>query len=413
MSFLLNPNLDRARPYGNSERAVISLAEYERAAGEIRGWPDYHPTPLHSLPALARDLGVGELWLKDESTRFGLASFKALGGAYGVLRVLERELGDDRHALSHTITVGGAYGVLRVLERELGDDRHALSHTITVTSATDGNHGRSVAWGARNHGCQCVIYLPEHVTERRVDEIAAFGARTVRVQGNYDEAVAQADEDARHNGWHVVSDTSYEGYREVPRWVMQGYSVMVDEILGQMPNKQRPTHVFLQGGVGGLAATVCGHLWELDGVERPILAVVEPEEADCLYQSAVAGSPSHASGSLHTIMGGLSCEEISPLAWTILEPGVDAFMTVGDGRVEPLMRRLAEGRDGDPPVVAGESGVAGLAGLEAVASAPSLRSALRMGVDARVLAIVTEGATDPEVYEQIVGRAPEEVGSAS
>ena len=383
MSFLLNPNLDRVRLYGNSERAVISLAEYERAAREIRGWPDYHPTSLHSLPALARDLGVGELWLKDESTRFGLASFKALGGAYGVLRVLERELGEDHHA---------------------------LSHTVTVASATDGNHGRSVAWGARNHGCQCVIYLPEHVSERRVDEIAVFGARTVRVQGTYDEAVVQVDEDARHNGWHVISDTSYEGYREVPRWVMQGYSVMVDEILGQMPSGGRPTHIFLQGGVGGLAATVCGHLWELDGVERPILTVVEPEEADCLYQSAVAGEPSHASGSLHTIMGGLSCGEISPLAWTILKSGVDAFMTVAEERVEPLMRRLAEGCDGDLSVVAGESGVAGLAGLEAVASAPSLRSAVRMGVDARVLAIVTEGATDPEAYERIVGRVPEEVG---
>lgn len=386
MPFLLNPNLDRVRPYGDSERAVISLAEYRRAAREIRGWPDYHPTPLHSLPALARDLGVGRLWLKDESTRFGLASFKALGGAYGVLRVLERELGDDRPA---------------------------LSHTVTVTSATDGNHGRSVAWGARNNGCRCVIYLPEHVTERRVEEIEAFGARTVRVQGTYDEAVAQADEDARRNGWHVVSDTSYEGYREVPRWVMQGYSVMVDEILGQMPGEERPTHIFLQGGVGGLAATVCGHLWELDGGGRPILTVVEPEEADCLYQSAVAGSPSHASGSLHTVMGGLSCGEISPLAWTILRPGVDAFMTVGEARVEPLMRRLAEGRGGDPPVVAGESGVAGLTGLEAVASEPSLRSALRLGPDARVLTIVTEGATDQESYQRIVGRAPEEVGPVS
>ncbi len=384
MSFILNPNLDRERPYGDAEREVISLAEYERAAAEIRGWPDYRPTPLHSLPALARDLGVAELWLKDESDRFGLGSFKALGGAYGVLRVLERELGDDRRA---------------------------ASHTVTVTSATDGNHGRSVAWGARTHGCECVIYVPEHVTDRRVAEIAAFGARTVRVQGTYDDAVAQVDADARSNGWHVVSDTSYEGYQEVPRWVMQGYSVMVDELLGQAPGGERPTHVFLQGGVGGLAATVCGHFWELDGAERPIFAIVEPKEADCLYQSAIAGGPALASGSLHTIMGGLSVGEISPLAWTILEPGVDAFMTAGDERVEPLMRRLAEGRDGDPPVVAGESGVAGLAGLETVASDPSVRSALGLGADARVLVIVTEGATDGESYERIVGRSADEVAS--
>ena len=384
MSFLLNPNVDRVRSYGDAERAVISLAEYERAAAEIRGWPDHGPSPLHSLPALARDLGVRELWLKDESERFNLGSFKALGGAYGVLRVLERELGEDHHT---------------------------LSHTVTVTSATDGNHGRSVAWGAKTHGCECVIYLPEHVTKRRMTEIAAFGARTVRVQGTYDEAVALADEDARRNGWHVVSDTSYEGYRQVPCWVMQGYSVMVDEILEQMPDGDRLTHVFLQGGVGGLAATVCGHLWELDGERRPILTVVEPEEADCLYQSAVAGEPTHASGSLQTVMGGLSCGKISPLAWTILGPGVDAFMTVGEEHVEPLMIRLSEGLDGDSPVVSGESGVAGLAGLEQVASEPSLRSALKLGPHARVLTIVTEGATDPEVYERIVGRAPEEVST--
>ncbi len=385
MSFLLNPGLDRERTYGDAEQAVISLAEYERAANVIRSWPDYRRTPLHSLPALASDLGVGEVWLKDESERFGLGSFKALGGAYGVLRVLERELGQDWQT---------------------------LCHTVTVTSATDGNHGRSVAWGARNHGCACVIYLPEHVTDRRVAEIAAFGARTVRVQGTYDEAVALADSDARRNGWHVVSDTSYEGYQEVPRWVMQGYAVMVDELLGQTPGGVRPTHVFLQGGVGGLAATVCGHLWELDGTARPVLTLVEPEEADCLYQSAVAGKPARASGSLHTIMGGLSVGEISPLAWTVLYPGVDAFMTAGDERIEPLMRRLAEGRDGDAPVVAGESGVAGLAGLERAASEPSLRSALQLGPEARVLVIATEGATDSDSYERIVGKRPEDVTAA-
>ncbi len=385
MPFVLNKNVDRQRPYGESERAVISLAEFEHAAAVIRGWPGYLPTPLHTLPALANELDVGELWLKDESERFGLGSFKALGGAYGVLRVLERELGEEWRI---------------------------RAHTITVATATDGNHGRSVAWGAHTHGCSCVIYLPGHVTDRRVAEIDAFGARTVRVQGTYDEAVALAAADASRNGWHVVSDHSYEGYREVPSWVMQGYTVMVDELRGQMPAGTRLSHVFLQGGVGGLAAAVCGHLWELDGAERPVLTVVEPEEADCLYQSAVAGGPAPASGSLHTIMGGLSCGEISPLAWTILDSGADAFMTAGEELVEPLMRRLAEGRDGDPPVVAGESGVAGLAGLETVSSRPTMRSALELGSQARVLVIITEGATDAESYQRIVGRAAAEVASS-
>jgi diaminopropionate ammonia-lyase len=385
MSLIVNPHLDRDRVYSDAERAVISLAGYERAAAEIRAWPDYQPTPLHSLLGLAGDLGIGQLWVKDESERFGLGSFKALGGAYGVLRVLEQELGADREA---------------------------LSHTVTVTCATDGNHGRSVAWGARTYGSGCVIYLPGHVTDRRVGEIAAFGARTVRVDGTYDQAVAMADADARSNGWFVVSDHSYEGYMDVPRWVMQGYTVMVDEMLGQTPDGARPTHVFLQGGVGGVAAAVCGHLWELDGAARPLLTIVEPEEADCLYQSAAAGTPTHASGSLHTIMGGLSCGEISPLAWTVLDQGADAFMTAEDTRVEPLMRRLAEGRDGDVPVVAGESGVAGLAGLESVSEDPSLRSALRLGADARVLVVITEGATDADSYKRIVGRTARDVASS-
>ena len=385
MPFILNPHLDRERAYSDVERAVISLAAYERAAAEIRAWPDYDPTPLRSLPGLAGGLGVDQIWVKDESERFGLGSFKALGGAYGVLRVLEQEFGANREA---------------------------LSDTVTVTCATDGNHGRSVAWGARTHGCGCVIYLPGHVTDRRVEEIAAFGARTVRVDGTYDEAVATADADARRNGWFVVSDHSYEGYMDVPRWVMQGYTVMVDEMLGQTPERARPTHVFLQGGVGGVAAAVCGHLWELDGGGRPVVTIVEPEEADCLYQSAVAGKPTHASGSLHTIMGGLSCGEISPLAWTVLDQGADAFMTAEDARVQPLMRRLAEGRSGDVPVVAGESGVAGLAGLERVSEDPSLRSALQLGADARVLVVITEGATDADTYERIVGRTARDVASS-
>ena len=162
-----------------------------------------------------------------------------------------------------------------------------------------------------------------------------------------------------------------------------------------------------------MAATVCGHLWELDGAARPIMTIVEPEEADCLLQSAIAGEPSRARGSLHTIMGGLSCGEISPLAWTILDPGVDAFMTAEDERVEPLMRRLAEGRGGDVAVVAGESGVAGLAGLERASGETSLRAALRLGEDARVLVILTEGATDAESYERIVGRPAADVATFS
>ena len=386
MEFSVNQNLERDRIYGEEERSVVSLAEYERAKAEIEQWSGYSPTCLYSLTSIAEELGVAEIWVKDESTRFGLASFKALGGSYAVSRVLERELS---------------------LAEGEGDPR-----SVTVVCATDGNHGRSVAWGAQKCGCRCVIYVPAHVTERRAQEIASFGAEVVRLKGNYDEAVVQVANDADANGWQVVSDTSYEGYQEIPSWVMQGYALMVEEAFSQLPETNWPTHIFIQGGVGGLAASVCGHLWESYGSKRPVITVVEPIEADCLYRSAQSGLPESASGSLETIMGGLSCGEISSLAWKILRPGIDAFMTVDDSRVGPWMRRLAEGRDNESPIVAGESGVTGLIGLEAVSADEMLRKHLKLDHRSQVMIFSTEGATDPETYRDIVGKEYQSVASS-
>jgi diaminopropionate ammonia-lyase len=386
MEFSVNQNLERDRIYGEEERSVVSLAGYERAKAEIEQWSGYSPTCLYSLTSIAEELGVAEIWVKDESTRFGLASFKALGGSYAVSRVLERELS----------LAGGEV-----------DPR-----SVTVVCATDGNHGRSVAWGAQKCGCRCVIYVPAHVTERRAQEIASFGAEVVRLKGNYDEAVVQVANDADANGWQVVSDTSYEGYQEIPSWVMQGYALMVEEAFSQLPETNWPTHIFIQGGVGGLAASVCGHLWESYGSKRPVITVVEPIEADCLYRSAQSGLPESASGSLETIMGGLSCGEISSLAWKILRPGIDAFMTVDDSRVGPWMRRLAEGRDNESPIVAGESGVTGLIGLEAVSADEMLRKHLKLDHRSQVMIFSTEGATDPETYRDIVGKEYQSVASS-
>ena len=284
--------------------------------------------------------------------------------------------------------------------------------SVTVVCATDGNHGRSVAWGAQKFGCNCVIYVPAHVTDRRVKEIAAFGAEVVRLQGNYDEAVLRAASEAKINGWQVVSDTSYEGYQEIPSWVMQGYTLMVEEVFSELPESEWPTHIFVQGGVGGLAAAVCGHLWERYGSTRPVITVVEPIEADCLYRSAESGAPTSASGSLETIMGGLSCGEISSLAWKILCPGIDAFMTVGDARVGSWMRRMAEGRENDFSIVAGESGVTGLIGLEAVSKDMGVREMLQIDDFSRALVFSTEGATDPERYRDIVGKDFQSVPSS-
>ena len=381
MSWTLNPNAASAVPYPNRLKPIIGLEAHRDAYAEISSWPGYQPTPMRAAPILASELGLESVWVKDESGRFGLGSFKALGGAYGVRQVM-KEGG------------GGAAG-------------------LTVTCASDGNHGRSVAWGAEMFGCDAVIYLPGHVTEVRADAIRAFGARVVRVDGEYDEAVARSARDAHENGWTVISDTSYPGYMDIPRVVMVGYTVMVWEalsILGAWRNTmdvssaipQLPSHLFIQGGVGGLAAAVIGHLWERLGENRPVAVIVEPEAADGLLCSARAGRPEPSRGDLHTVMAGLSCREVSPLAWDIVGAGAHAFMTVPDGGIAPLMRAAARGELGEP-FEGGESGVAGLLGLIEVARDEDRRREIGLDDRSRVLVFNTEGATDPELYRRIVG----------
>lgn len=357
-----------ATAYPPGLQAIQSHAALAEARRVIAGWPGYAPTPLHSLDIMAQTEGLAAIRYKDEAGRFALGSFKALGGAYAVWRLLQKQ---------------GPGG-----------------QRITVTCATDGNHGRSVAWGAQNFGCACVIYVHATVSQGRVDAIARYGAEVRRVAGNYDDAVRQAQRDADANGWFVVSDTSYPGYRDVPRDVMQGYGVMAAEAYEQMMPAEYPTHVFVQGGVGGLAAAVLAYLWQRFGAERPRFVVVEPERAACLYESARAGQPVVVSGDLDTVMAGLACGEVSELAWELLDPGADGFMTVPDEAALGLMRRLA-----DWGVVAGESAVAGLAGALAA------RQAGLFGVNAasRLLVFGSEGATDPALYRQIVGRGHEEV----
>jgi diaminopropionate ammonia-lyase len=393
--FYQNARASRAAAYEAEGRAdILSDHAFEIARREIAMWPGYHETPLRELPRLARALKIGRIFYKDEGGRFGLGSFKALGGAYAVLRILQKaiEQKTGRHADA----------------REILSGKHKeITAAITVTCATDGNHGRSVAWGSRLFGARCVIYIHATVSQGRADTIASYGAVVRRVSGNFDDAVRQADADAKANGWLIVSDTSYEGYVSVPRDVMQGYSVMVDEALKQM--SAAPTHVFVQGGVGGLAAAVCAHLWQKYRNQRPLYVVVEPEKADCLYRSAKAGKPTIVPGALDTIMAGLACGEVSLLAWKILQPGVDAFMTVTDDAAAEMMRLLAKSPYGDGAIVAGESAVAGLVGLAIAAENPKVRARLKLGPDSVALLFGTEGATDPAIYRQIVGREPGDV----
>jgi len=369
---------------------VLPSGGFRRARADIMAWPGYAPTPLHALPEVARQAGIAALHVKDESGRFGLGSFKALGGAYAVATVLSSELARRGAALSATTAdlLAGRYA--------------ADTRDMTVACATDGNHGRSVAWGAQRFGAACAIFVHAAVSQGRIDAIARYGAAVHVVPGNYDDAVRAAAAEAERQGWLVVSDTSWPGYTEVPREIMQGYRLMADEALDQWPGPP-PTHVFIQAGVGGVAAAVSVQMRaRLD--PAPDIVVVEPEHAACLLASAAAGVPTPAGGGLDTIMAGLACGVPSLIAWQELDRGAAAFMTVPDDPAVDAMRLLA-----GLGIVSGESGAAGLAALLSAARYPEAQVALALGPGSRVLVFSTEGATDPALYERLVaGVSPPE-----
>jgi diaminopropionate ammonia-lyase len=278
---------------------------------------------------------------------------------------------------------------------------------VTVTCATDGNHGRSVAWGAQLFGCRCVIFVHEKVSQGRRDAIARYGADVVEVQGNYDDAVRHADATAAANGWTVVSDTSYPGYREIPTDVMHGYGVMAAEIAAQI--ELPPTHVLVQAGVGALAAAVCADFWLRWDERRPRFVIVEPTAADCVTRSLAAGRPVAVGGALETVMAGLACGEVSELAWEILGAGTNAAVAVPDRYALAAVRAFANPVGGDPAIVSGETGAAGLAALFAAHDDPAIRAALSLDAHSRVLLLGSEGDTDAAIYRDIVGRTADEV----
>ncbi|MGI9499579.1 MAG: diaminopropionate ammonia-lyase [Geminicoccaceae bacterium] len=397
----INPNAKRFGAWSERQNAVLSQEGFHRAEAVIHHWPGYRPTSLLDFEGLAQSMGIARIWYKNEAERFGLESFKALGGAYAIAELIMRKAAEGTFAkpISSPLLFAGHY-------RELASE-------ITVASATDGNHGRSVAWGAGLFGCRAVIYIHATVSEGRKQAIEAYGAEVRRVDGNYDDTVRQCAADAAEHGWTVISDTSYPGYTAIPIDVMQGYGVMAAEAIAELLPEEEPSHVFVQGGVGAMAAAVAAHLSWRWRKRRPMLVVVEPVQAACLLASAKAGSPAVVGGDLDTVMAGLSCGEPSLLAWDVLEEAADAFMTVPDHVAEGTMRRLAKGVGGDHPLVGGESGVAGLAGAIAVSRTDALRTKLDLGSQSRVLVFGTEGATDPDLYEEIVGRSADDIEAAA
>lgn len=372
MRFAFNPFLRRGGVAPPSSGAVL---EYHRSLA------GYAPTPLLALPGLAACLGLGALLVKDESRRFGLNAFKALGASWALRCLVEARRG------------GGA------------------APLTTVATATDGNHGRAVAWAARMHDLAAVIFIPEHSAPARIAAIRGEGARVTLVDGSYDDAVARCSAESAAHGWQVVADTGYAGYLEIPRLVAQGYATLFLEADAQIGagRTPEPDLVMLQGGVGALAAAAVEHYAPRG--ERPCLAVVEPDDADCLLESILSedGQPRAARGLQRSIMAGLNCGLPSLAAWPVLRLGVDLFLGIEDRFAEEAMRLLWRPTPGDPRVEAGESGAAGLAGLIALLSDDSFREArARLGLSAGTTALVlnTEGATDPEGFQRITGERP-------
>jgi diaminopropionate ammonia-lyase len=373
---------------------MLGLAAADRVVKVLALRESSGATPLRALPGLAKELGLGALHLKDEGYRLGLGSFKALGGAYALM-ILVREEAERR--------LGRAVAIDELMSEAV----RGIAGSMTFACATDGNHGRSVAQGAQLMGAKAKIFVHTGVSEARIEAIARFGAEMIRVKGNYDDSVAEAARVAEAKGWTILSDTSWPGYEYIPGLVSQGYTAMVREILAELP--EPPTHVFLQAGVGGFAAAVAGHMAIALGDKRPHVTVVEPARAACLYESAKAGKPVKVAEGQPTIMAMLECYEPSLVAFRILSRVANGFMTVDEELAPEVMRRLASPVAGDPVVVAGESGGAGLAGVITVLRNAALAARIGLGPRSRVLVINTEGATDPALYERIVGRSAKAV----
>ena len=369
---------------GRAAYMVLTSDHFDRAQAEISAWEGYSPTPVEDLGSLAGCLGVAAVSYKHEGPRFGLRSFKALGAPFAAACVMQAEL---ERRLGHPVSLQDV--------RACAFPEAAAQ--ITLASATDGNHGRALAWGAARFGAACKIYIHAEVSAGREQAMRDLGADVIRVDGDYDYSVRVTREDAEANGWFVVSDTSWPGYTEPPRDVMAGYGVLIREAASQLDRV--PTHIFIQGGVGGLAAGVAAAAVQAWRMSPPRIVVVEPDRAACLYASAAAGTATTVPIEEETIMAGLSCGEPSGLAWQVLEQAADDFITIPDAIVAPTVRMLALG---DPKIEAGESAVCGLAGLICAASRPSLRDALKLEAGSRILLIGSEGVTDPAIFARIM-----------
>ncbi|MFQ5400699.1 MAG: diaminopropionate ammonia-lyase [Anaerolineae bacterium] len=367
--------------------------------------PGYHITPLKGLPQLANMLGVGGIWVKDESARLGLNAFKPLGASFAIYQLIRNKLGLSLDEFTFADLMSDT------VRQKLGE--------VTFACATDGNHGKGLAWAANKLGFNCFIYVHKGTSQPRIDAIAQYGAEVRVINGNYDDAVRQCAIDAEANQWQIISDTSWAQYETIPSWVMQGYTTLFSEAQEQLAAQGivKPTHIFVQAGVGAFAAAALAFYQQLFGDQAPVSVVVEPATAACLYHSASVGDgrPHHIAGDLQTIMAGLACGEPSPLAWDVLWECADVFAAAPDYVAAKGMRVYGVPLKGDPFIVAGESGAVTLGALMYIMELPDyaqLRSQLQLGSDSQVLLVNTEGNTDPDYYRQVAWEGAQAVPAA-
>lgn len=381
---------------------VMAVEEVKKARTFHESFPQYSKTPLVRLDQMASYLGLNDIFIKDESYRFGLNAFKVLGGSFAMARYIAKQTGKDVSDLPYNVLTS------EQLRNEFGQ--------ATFFTATDGNHGRGVAWAANKLGQKAVVYMPKGTTATRLKNIQKENAIVTIEECNYDECVRMAaDAASKTENGIVVQDTAWDGYEEIPAWIMQGYGTMAMEADEQLEEFQceRPTHIFIQAGVGSLAGAVQGYFANRYSENPPKVIIVESDEVACLYKGAKIGDGKiyFVDGEFQTIMAGLACGEPNTISWDILKNHVDTFIACPDWMAAKGMRMLAAPVKGDPSITSGESGAAPfgvLACIMLMDEYKELRKHLNLNSDSKVLLFSTEGDTDPERYKSIVWEGKEQ-----
>ena len=350
----------------NKENILTQLPEkfIDEAINEISSWDNYAPTPLIKLNKLNDELKFQNIYYKDEDKRFELKSFKALGGAFAVYKIASEK------------------------------------KNITVSTATAGNHGRSVAWGAQRLGLKCKIFISEFVSESRAEAMRNLDAEVIRVKGNYDNSLKECIEQSNKNNWEIVQDVSWEGYKEVPKLIMAGYTIMVKEIIDEI-NKNSITHVFLQAGVGGMAAAMIAGFTKLSE-NIPQFIIIEPENADCVFQSIKNNKPTTVDIKKETVMGGMSCGDVSSIAWEILKNSANYCLTIPDEAISTAVALLAEKRLSNEKIIGGECAVPGVIALIGSFNNKEYLDKLKLNSESNVLLFGCEGLTDDAMYQKLL-----------